>query len=76
MPNKYRIRGTMRNLKKNFEKYALPLKNVWGEDNFNAIEFVDMEMSDEQSIYKALVGVTCGIHVAAPMPDDNLDLVA
>lgn len=70
LPSTYKIKATVRNRAK-LDTLA-PFKEIVGEESFNRIELVDMDLSKPESIINALEGVTHLIHVASPLnPADN-----
>ena len=62
---KYKIRATMRN-PDNKEKVDL-LEKAFGE-HFSNIELVKADLTDRDSIFKAVEGCTYVMHVASPFP--------
>ena len=63
---RYKIRAAVRNPRK-----AEVFKDTYGEENFNKIEWCEAELTNEESLRKALEGVSCVLHVASPIPDKN-----
>jgi len=62
----YRIRATVRSLS---NKAKLdPLKEAFGIERFNAIQWVEADLNDEKSLSAAVEGVHSIIHVASPIP--------
>lgn len=62
---KYRVRGTVRD-SKNKEKLA-PLKKAFG-DLFDQLELMSADLSDADSLAKAVQGCKYVLHVASPYP--------
>lgn len=44
------------------------LKEAYGEDNFNRIQFVEASLTDDLAMAEAIKGATHVIHVASPIP--------
>ena len=59
----YRIRASIRTIKK-----TEVLKKEYGEEAFNQIEFVEADLNNKESLFKAVEGVKYIIHVASPIP--------
>ena len=59
------IRGAVRDPTN--EKKLAPLKEAYGADRFNLIEFVPFDLSDKESIAKALENVHTVVHTAHPL---------
>ena len=64
MPD-YNIRASVRTIKK-----TEALKKEYGEELFNQIEFVEADLNNKESLFKAIEGVSYIIHVASPIPGD------
>eukprot|EP00347_Sterkiella_histriomuscorum_P005232 403357386 len=62
----YRIRATVRSLTN--KKKLDPLRNDYGADLFDQIEFVEADLNDKQSMHNAVKGCKYVIHVASPIP--------
>jgi dihydroflavonol-4-reductase len=62
----YQIRGTVRN-KQDPKKFNELIK-AFGQEYFNQIELVDMELMNEPSIERAVQGCEYVVHVACPNP--------
>ena len=60
----FKIRASVRSLEK-----AKILKETYGEENYNNIEFVQADISDEKQVVNSMQGVTHMIHVASPIPN-------
>eukprot|EP00347_Sterkiella_histriomuscorum_P012343 403368958 len=63
---KYKIRASVRSLA-NKNKLD-PLRQEFGEEAFNRIEFVEADLNDKVSLINAVQGVQYIIHVASPIP--------
>ena len=61
----FKVRGTVRDL--NNQKKLAPLQKAFGE-YFNKLELVQAELSDAESIDKAIEGADYVIHTASPHP--------
>mmetsp|Transcript_19477 Transcript_19477/g.18599 ORF Transcript_19477/g.18599 Transcript_19477/m.18599 type:complete len:133 (+) Transcript_19477:1-399(+) len=61
----YDIRATVRSLKNTKKTDAL--KESYGEDLFNQIEFVEADLNNRHSIINAFRGIHCVIHVASSL---------
>ncbi|CDW83956.1 nad-dependent epimerase dehydratase [Stylonychia lemnae] len=66
----HRIRASTRSLQK-IEK-LMPLKAAFGNEEFEMIEFVEADLSDKQSLFNAVQGVSYIIHVASPLPGQGI----
>ena len=73
---KFKVRGSMRDC--NNERRIKLLKDAFGED-FDKIELVSADLSDKDSISKAIKGCTYVFHVASPYPtkspNDDMELI-
>lgn len=47
------------------------LRNVFGGENYDLIEFVEADLLDHKAIYAAVKGVNYIIHSAAPSPEKS-----
>jgi dihydroflavonol-4-reductase len=63
-PANYKFRASVRS-KTNTTKLD-PIKKVLGEENFDRIELVEVDLTQRDSIINALEGVNAVIHVASP----------
>lgn len=74
---RYTIRATVRD--KANEQKMKPLKDFFGEEIFNSIEFVNAELTDKDSIDKAIEGSTFVVHTASPVdlrnPRDEMEFI-
>ena len=64
--DRFKIRGMVRDLKK--KDKLTPLRKAYGDDNYNDIEFVEANLTNKGSIFKAVNGVRYIIHLAGPTP--------
>lgn len=62
--DKYKIRASVRSLAN--QKKLDPLRKEYGED-FNQIEFVEADLTNKESLIKAIEGVKYIIHIASPI---------
>ena len=51
---------------------AKGLKETFGEENYNKIEFVQADISDAKQMVAAMEGVTHMLHVASPVPNSSV----
>jgi nucleoside-diphosphate-sugar epimerase len=63
--NKYKVRGSMRNHKD--EKRLKSLRDAFGDD-FDRLELVSADLTDDDAISKAVEGCDYVLHVASPFP--------
>ena len=64
----YKVRGTVRSVS-NAAKIQ-PLKDAFGE-YFSQLELVEADLTNEQSLQKAIEGATYVVHTASPFPLAN-----
>lgn len=64
----YSIRGTVRDPKN--EKKMAPLKEILG-DKYSSVEFFAADLTDRESMIKAVEGCVYVIHTASPFPPSN-----
>ena len=57
----------MRNIKK-----TEALKEAYGEEGYNRIQFVEADLTDDESMGNAIKGATYVIHVASPLPSTGV----
>jgi nucleoside-diphosphate-sugar epimerase len=67
-PNKYLVRGTVRDLKN--EKKIKPLKDLAGED-VGRLELVEADLLKEDTWDNAVKGCRYVMHVASPFPNSQ-----
>ena len=65
---KYKVRGTVRD--HTSKAKTAPLKEALG-DLFDELELVSVDLSDKDSIAKAVAGCDFILHVASPYPNDT-----
>ncbi|CDW80432.1 nad-dependent epimerase dehydratase [Stylonychia lemnae] len=59
----FRIRASVRSIKK-----TEVLRKEYGDELFNQLEFVEADLNNKESLFKAVEGVKYIIHVASPIP--------
>jgi dihydroflavonol-4-reductase len=64
----YRVRGTLRSLKRASEVRQWLTKARGGSDPNDALSFVEAELRDPKSWEPAMEGVRYVLHVASPIP--------
>lgn len=64
--DRFEIRAAVRNPAK-----AEVFRETYGEDNFNKIEWFEAELTNDESLRRAIEGVSCVLHVASPVPGKN-----
>lgn len=64
----YSVRGTVRDPKN--EKKMAPLKEVLG-DKYSSVEFFAADLTDRESMIKAVEGCEFVVHTASPFPPNN-----
>ena len=73
----YRVRGTVRS-KNNADKIE-PLRQNFGEELFSQLDLVEADLTDAESLRKAIEGSTYVLHVASPfvidLPRDENELI-
>ena len=64
--SRFKIRASVRSLAN--KNKLNPLIKAFGEENYSRIEFVEADLADKESLFRAIEGVSYILHVASPIP--------